>query len=478
MKSHAPFRDIQAELKRGEFTCLDLVQYHLEKIRAKAHLNAFLSVYEEEARSRAREIDNKIKLGSAGKLAGLVVGIKDVLAHQDHPLSASSKILQNFQSAYNATVVQRLLDEDAIIIGRQNCDEFAMGSSNESSAYGPVLNDADNSRVPGGSSGGSAVAVQADMCRVSIGSDTGGSVRQPAAFCGVIGLKPTYSRISRFGLIAYGSSFDCVGIFGKHLDDVALVLEVIAGADAHDSTVSTLPVPAYREQLGKEPARKYKIAYLQEIDEVDGIQEDIRKNLRETLNQLQREGHTLEKIQFPLQEYILPTYYILATAEASSNLSRYDGVRFGHRSSATTDLLSMYKKSRSEAFGKEVQRRILLGTFVLSASYYDAYYTKAQKVRRVIRERTKKILQEYDFIFMPITPTTAFKLGSHGDNPLEMYLADLFSVQANVVGVPAIALPCGTDRNGLPIGLQVIADDFKEAELLNFSNYLNNMNKS
>jgi len=478
LKSHAPFRDIQAELKRGEFTCLDLVQYHLEKIRAKAHLNAFLSVYEEEARSRAREIDNKIKLGSAGKLAGLVVGIKDVLAHQDHPLSASSKILQNFHSAYNATVVQRLLDEDAIIIGRQNCDEFAMGSSNESSAYGPVLNDADNSRVPGGSSGGSAVAVQADMCRVSIGSDTGGSVRQPAAFCGVIGLKPTYSRISRFGLIAYGSSFDCVGIFGKHLDDVALVLEVIAGADAHDSTVSTLPVPAYREQLGKEPARKYKIAYLQEIDEVDGIQEDIRKNLRETLNQLQREGHTLEKIQFPLQEYILPTYYILATAEASSNLSRYDGVRFGHRSSATTDLLSMYKKSRSEAFGKEVQRRILLGTFVLSASYYDAYYTKAQKVRRVIRERTKKILQEYDFIFMPITPTTAFKLGSHGDNPLEMYLADLFSVQANVVGVPAIALPCGTDRNGLPIGLQVIADDFKEAELLNFSNYLNNMNKS
>jgi aspartyl-tRNA(Asn)/glutamyl-tRNA(Gln) amidotransferase subunit A len=476
LKTYASFRAIQTDLQRGTLTCLDLVQYHLDRIKEKAYLNAFLSVFEEDAVARAREIDKKLKEGKAGRLAGLVVGIKDVLAYKDHPLQAGSRILDGFISQYNGTAVQRLLDEDAIIIGRQNCDEFAMGSSNENSAFGPVLNDIDNTRVPGGSSGGSAVAVQADMCQISLGSDTGGSVRQPAAFCGIIGLKPTYSRISRFGLVAYGSSFDCIGVFGKSVEDIALVLEVISGADEEDSTVSRQPVPAYTKELGNKSDAKYKVAYIREIAESEGLQPEIRQAILSKLERIKAAGHEVEVIDFPLQEYVLPTYYILATAEASSNLSRYDGVRFGHRSNQTTDLTSLYKKSRSEAFGKEVQRRILLGTFVLSASYYDAYYTKAQKVRAIIRRETKAIFKKYDFIVMPITPTTAFKLGEHTDNPLEMYLADLFSVQANVAGVPAIAIPCGKDKVGLPIGLQLIADDFEESKLLHFSDSLINMN--
>lgn len=476
LKTYATFREIQHELQRGAITCQDLVRYHLVNIKANASLNAFLSVYEEEALTRAEAIDKKLKNGKAGKLAGLVVGIKDVLAHEGHPLQAGSRILDGFHSQYNATAVQRLLDEDAIIIGRQNCDEFAMGSSNENSAFGPVRNAADPTRVPGGSSGGSAVAVQADMCRISLGSDTGGSVRQPAAFCGVVGLKPTYSRVSRYGLVAYGSSFDCIGIFAKSVEDIALVLEVIAGPDDVDSTVSSKPVPAYTEAL-QAPKKPLRIGYVQEIkDTTNAIQPEIRQQIALRLIKLQAEGHTVEPVEFPLMDYILPTYYILATAEASSNLSRYDGVRYGYRSPNTTDLQSMYKKTRSEGFGKEVQKRILLGTFVLSASYYDAYYTKAQKVRRIIREKTKALLKQYDFIIMPITPTTAFKLGEHTDNPLEMYLADLFSVQANVVGVPAISIPCGVDMQGLPIGLQVIADDFEESKLLHFSHHLLKMN--
>jgi aspartyl-tRNA(Asn)/glutamyl-tRNA(Gln) amidotransferase subunit A len=476
LKTYATFREIQHDLQRGATTSIELVRHHLDNIRKKAHLNAFLSVYEEEALLQAAAVDKKIKEGKAGKLAGLVVGLKDVLAYKDHPLQGASRVLDGFISQFNGTAVQRLLDEDAIIIGRQNCDEFAMGSSNENSAFGPVLNDADNTRVPGGSSGGSAVAVQADMCQVSIGSDTGGSVRQPAAFCGLVGLKPTYSRISRYGLAAYASSFDCIGIFGKSVEDVALVLEVIAGADDIDSTVSQQPVPSYSTELAASNGKPYKVAYVREIDGGEGLQPEIRDAIVAKLDQLRAAGHSVEVIDFPLQEYVLPTYYILATAEASSNLSRYDGVRYGYRSAGATDLSSLYKKSRSEGFGKEVQRRILLGTFVLSASYYDAYYTKAQKVRRIIREKTKELLRQYDFIVMPITPTTAFKLGEHTDNPLEMYLADLFSVQANVAGVPAIAVPCGNDNHGLPMGLQVIADDFEESKLLHFSNALLKMN--
>lgn len=475
--ANASFRDIQHDLQRGKLTCVDLVNHHLSRIRENEHLNVFLSVYENDALSQAQEIDKKLREGRAGKLAGLVVGLKDVLSYKDHPLQASSKILDGFIAQYNATAVQRLLDEDAIIIGRQNCDEFAMGSSNENSAFGPVRNALDNERVPGGSSGGSAVAVMADMCQVSLGSDTGGSVRQPAAFCGVVGLKPTYSRISRHGLIAYGSSFDCIGIIAKNVEDVALVLSVIAGEDEYDSTVSRQPVDDYLTAVSasKDGSEKFRIAYLSDTTGSEGLQPEIRACLTETLESLKKQGHTVEAIDFPLNEYILPTYYILATAEASSNLSRFDGVRYGYRSLATADLHSLYKKTRSEGFGPEVKRRIMLGTFVLSASYYDAYYSKAQKVRRMIRSAIKDIFKNFDFIVMPTTPTTAFKLGEHTDNPLEMYLADLYSVQANVAGVPAISLPFGKDKAGLPVGIQVVADDFREARLLQFSKYLMNL---
>jgi len=474
LSTYSNLKDLQRELSIGTFTCEGRVKQFLTTIENKKHLNVYLSVYGQEALERACQIDLKIKAGKAGRLAGLVVGLKDVLCYKDHPLQASSKILEGFISQFNATAVQRLLDEDAIIIGRQNCDEFAMGSSNENSAFGPVLNDLDNTRVPGGSSGGSAVAVMAGLCDVSLGSDTGGSVRQPAAFCGILGIKPTYSRISRYGLIAYGSSFDSIGIFGKNLNDIALVLEVIAGADEYDSTVSHMPVASYSKELVTDN-KKYKVAYLRDALESSALQPEIRNSILDKVNQLKAAGHVVEAIDFPLSEYILPTYYILATAEASSNLSRYDGVRYGYRSKNATDLQSLYKKTRSEGFGKEVERRILLGTFVLSASYYDAYYTKAQKVRRLIREKTKEIFTQYDFILTPTTPTTAFKLGEHTSNPIEMYLADLFSVQANVAGVPAISIPCGKDEKGMPIGIQLTADDFEESKLFQFSQVILNL---
>lgn len=476
MKKYAHLKDLPHNLYNGTLSCSERVDYFLTNIQKKKHLNVFLSVYENEARERAIQIDQKIKTGRAGKLAGLVVGIKDVLAYDGHPLQASSKILDGFTSQYTATAIQRLLDEDAIIIGRQNCDEFAMGSSNENSAFGPVLNDIDPTRVAGGSSGGSAVAVMADLCDISLGSDTGGSVRQPAAFCGVIGLKPTYSRISRHGLIAYGSSFDCIGIFSKHLYENALVLEVIAGKDDFDSTVSTLPVPAYSQELEKSQTKPFRIAYLRDTLESPALQPEIKEHIYQKIDQLKAAGHSVEAIDFPLNEYVLPTYYILATAEASSNLSRYDGVRYGYRSPAAHDLEALYKKTRSEGFGKEVQRRIMLGTFVLSARYYDAYYTKAQQVRRMIRDGIKAIFTNHDFILLPTTPTTAFKLGEHTSNPIEMYLADLYSVQANVAGVPAISIPCGVDAKGLPIGIQVMADDFAESQLFQFSEIIQNLN--
>lgn len=471
MSTYSSLDEIRQAINSGEANCVSLVQNYISNIHQRnSELNVFLEIYEDEALAIARTVDQKIANGSAGKLAGMVIGLKDVLCHKNHGLQGGSKILDGFQSQFTATAVQRLIEEDAIVIGRQNCDEFGMGSSSENSAFGPVRNAIDTSRVPGGSSGGSAVAVQADMCLVALGSDTGGSVRQPAAFCGIVGLKPTYSRVSRHGLIAYGSSFDCIGIFSKNIADNALVLEVMAGTDEYDSTVSNEPVPPYTKQL--EMTGKKKVAYFKETLEAEGIAPDVKHHTLDKVQQLQNDGHQVDVIDFPLLQYLLPTYYILSTAEASSNLSRYDGVKYGYRSPNTTDLESMYKNSRAEGFGPEVKRRIMLGTFVLSASYYDAYYTKAQKVRRIIREKTKEILRNYDFIVMPTTPTTAFKIGEHSENPLEMYLADLFTVQSSVVGTPAISIPNGEDSKGLPIGFQIIADDFQEANLFAFSNYL------
>jgi aspartyl-tRNA(Asn)/glutamyl-tRNA(Gln) amidotransferase subunit A len=470
VKRFNSLKEVRQDIADQHLTCHGLVDYYLQNIREKRHLNAFLEVYEEEALARSREIDQKLAAGTAGKLAGMVIGIKDVLAHRGHSLQASSHMLEGFKSLFTATAVQRLLDEDAIILGRQNCDEFAMGATNETSFFGPVLNEDDANRVPGGSSGGSAVAVQADMCLASIGTDTGGSVRQPAAFCGIIGMKPTYSRISRYGLIAYASSFDQIGTLTRSVEDAALLLEVMAGPDAYDSTVSHRHVPEYSQQL--ELDQPLKIGYIRDCLESEGIQAEIKEAILQVVDELREEGHTVQGVDFPFLDYIVPTYYILTTAEASSNLSRYDGVKYGYRSPATTDLASMYKKSRAEGFGSEVKRRIMLGTFVLSADYYDAYYTKAQKARRLIKEKTDELLEQFDFLILPTTPTTAFPMGEAMGDTLAMYLGDIFTVQASLAGVPAISVPVGRDSQGLSIGLQVMARSFDEGKLLAFSKYI------
>ncbi len=469
MKDFRSFSSIHTSLKQGKISCQEIVQYYLGNIQEYRHLNVFLDVYADHALESAKEIDQKVNQGTVGRLAGMVIGLKDILCMQDRPLQAGSKVLNNFHAQFTGTAVQRLLDEDAIIVGRQNCDEFAMGSSNENSAFGPTKNAADITRVPGGSSGASAVSVQANLCTAALGSDTGGSVRQPAAFCGVVGLKPTYSRISRYGLLAYASSFDTIGIFTNNIEDNALLLEIIAGQDNYDSTVSHEPVAPYTKYLSFE--RRAKVAYISETLDNDGLNPEVRQSTVKAIEFLSEEGHEVESVHFPLLEYLLPTYYILTMAEASSNLSRYDGVKYGYRFPDAQNLEAMYKKSRSEALGEEVQRRIMLGTFVLSANYYDAYYTKAQKVRRLLRDATLQILEDYDFIILPTTPTTAFRIGETS-SPLEMYLADLFTVQASIAGVPAISIPNGTDSEGLPIGLQLMGSSFKETDLFAFSNYL------
>lgn len=474
MEKFLSFDDIKKSLENRETNCKAIVNYYLNNIQTKAHLNAFVEVYTDAALEQAAIVDEKIAAGKAGRLAGMVIGIKDVLVYQDHEVNASSKILEGFVSQFTATAVQRLIDEDAIIIGRLNCDEFGMGSSNENSVHGRTLNAADESRVPGGSSGGSAVAVQANLCTVSLGTDTGGSVRQPAAFTGLVGIKPTYSRVSRWGLIAYASSFDTIGIFSRNVKDNALVMEIMAGPDNFDSTASRKPVPRYSELLHFD--KRAKIAYLKETLASPALQAEIKENTLALLEKLKQEGHEVEEVQFPLLKYVLPTYYILTTAEASSNLSRFDGVKYGYRTPNAHNLESMYKKTRSEGFGEEVKRRIMLGTFVLSASYYDAYFTKAQKVRRLIKEYTENLLSKYDYIVLPTTPSTAFKFGEHSNDPVAMYLEDLFTVQASVSGVPSLSLPNGTDNKGLPIGVQIMANSFKEAELYAFANYLSEIN--
>ena len=470
MEKFNSFDDIQRALQKGGSDCRRIVQYYLDNIQTKAHLNAFVEVYTQSALAQAAQVDEKIAKGTAGKLAGMVIGIKDVLNYEGHPCTAGSRILQGYRSQYTATAVQRLLDEDAILIGRLNCDEFGMGSSNEQSVYGRVHQTIDPTRVPGGSSGGSAVAVQAHLCTVSLGSDTGGSVRQPAAFTGVIGMKPTYSRVSRYGLIAYASSFDTIGVFSRTITDNARVMAVMAGYDPLDSTSSRKPVGDYVAPFPKD--KKVKIALLRETLSSPALQAEIKKNTLAVVDQLKNKGHEVEEVAFPLLKYLLPTYYMLTTAEASSNLSRYDGVTYGYRSPHAHNLESMYKLSRSEGFGEEVKRRIMLGTFVLSAGYQEAYFTKAQQVRRLINTFTEKLLTDFDYLMLPTTPTTAFAFGAHKDDPVAMYLEDLFTVHASVAGVPAISIPNGTDDAGLPIGLQVVTNAFKEAELYAFSEYL------
>jgi aspartyl-tRNA(Asn)/glutamyl-tRNA(Gln) amidotransferase subunit A len=418
-------------------------------------------------------IDQKIMAKKPlGKLAGVIVALKDNICLQGHKVSASSKILENFTSLYSSTVVERLLAEDAIIIGRTNCDEFAMGSSNENSAFGPVLNPVNEKTVPGGSSGGSAAAVAAGLCHVALGSDTGGSIRQPASFCGVVGFKPTYGRVSRWGLIAYASSFDQIGPLTKTVDDAALVLEVIAGKDEFDSTVSSKPVPAYSKSTSLN--KKLKVAYLKECFESEGLDKEIKARIEEILSRLKSEGHTVEAVDFPYLEFLVPTYYVLTTAEASSNLARFGGVPYGYRSKNATDLESTFKKSRSEGFGKEVKRRIMLGTFVLSAGYYDAYYAKGQQVRRMVRDKTLEILKNYDVIVTPSTPGTAFEFGKNSADPIKMYLEDIFTVQANIAGVPAISVPAGKSKDNMPFGVQLMSAPFTEELLLAAAKHITN----
>ena len=470
MRTYHSLEEVRADLLSSKTTLVSLVNYYLQRIETYQHLNVFLHVYADEAIQRAEAIDAKLKAGTAGKLAGMVISIKDMICYKDHPVSASSKILKGFTSIYSSTVVERILAEDAIIIGHVNCDEFAMGASNETSHYGNVLNFADNSLVPGGSSGGSAVSVQADMCLASLGTDTGGSIRQPAAFCGLVGLKPTYGRVSRYGIIAYASSFDQVGPVTKNVKDAALILEVIAGKDEFDATLSSKAVTSFSNLQA--PKKNMRIAYITETIETEGIDPEIKTAMYNRVKALQADGHTVEPVSFPYLKYAVPTYYVLTTAEASSNLSRYDGVHFGYRSPNATDLESTYKLSRSEGFGEEVKRRIMLGTFVLSAGYYDAYYAKAQKVRRIIQEKSNEILSNYDLIILPTTPTTAFKIGEKTSDPVQMYLADIFTVQAPLAGLPAISVPETTHSNGLSIGIQVIGKRFEEQEMLDFAHYL------
>lgn len=465
-------KDYIQDLKKSVTTCEDVVNVYLQKIEANKHLNAFLELFATEALERARELDRKRKAGETpGKLHGVIVGLKDVICYKDHQVSAASKILEGYKSIYNATVTERLLAEDAIIIGRQNCDEFAMGSSNENSAFGNVLNAKDNSRVPGGSSGGSAVSVQAGLCMLSLGSDTGGSVRQPADFCGIIGLKPSYGRVSRYGLIAYASSFDQIGVFGNSVDDVALTLEVIAGHDDFDSTSSITQVPSYSQNLSRQDKNQTKkLCYFKEALEHPGLDSSIKENFNSFLKILTNAGYSVQSIDFEYLEYVVPTYYVLTTAEASSNLSRFDGVKYGYRSTKNSaDLAEFYKYNRSEGFGKEVKRRILLGTFVLSAGYFDAYFTKAQQVRQVLFQKTNDIFKDFDAILSPTVPTPAFKIGEKSNDPIEMFLADIYTVFANLVGIPGISLPLFTHPNGMNFGIQVMTSHLSEEKLLQLS---------
>jgi len=463
--------EVQDKLNNGEFNCAQMVESYLQRIEKHSDLNAFVEVFAHDARSRATVIDLKLQRGTAGKLAGMVIGIKDNMCFRGHKVSAASKMLEGFESLFDATAIKRLLDEDAIIIGRLNCDEFAMGSANQFSHYGPTKNPLDASKVPGGSSGGSAAAVAANLCQAALGSDTGGSIRQPASFTGTIGLKPTYGRVSRHGLIAYASSFDQIGPITRSVEDAQLIYEVIAGKDDYDTTLSNREVSSADFDGEKKPR---KIGYIKEAIMHDKVDKEVRDGIMDTIQKLKDAGHTVEPVNFSILDQLVPVYYILTTAEASSNLARYDGIHYGYRSEEAHNLESTYKLSRTEGFGPEVKRRILLGTFVLSSGYYDAYYGKAQKARRMIQDETNKIFKDYDLILSPTSPHTAFEGGVELNDPTVMYLEDIFTVQANIAGIPAVSLPLGKHSNGLPYGVQFMAPAFAEKELLEFSHSVMN----
>jgi aspartyl-tRNA(Asn)/glutamyl-tRNA(Gln) amidotransferase subunit A len=458
------------KISSGEISLKDNVTSFLKSIESQKDLNAFNFLFPDDALSNAAIIEDKIKKGTAGKLAGMVIAVKDVLSIKDKPLTCSSNMLKGFTSVYTATTVQKLIDADAVIIGKTNCDEFAMGSSNENSAFGNVLNPIDKSRVPGGSSGGSAAAVAARLCDVALGTDTGGSIRQPASFCGIYGIKPTYGRVSRYGLTAFASSFDSVGCFANSVEDMAYVMEVMSGRDELDTTSSPNDVPRYSEELN-DPDKKYTIGIAEEYFG-EGLSPEIKTAVEKLLGFLKDNGYQNVKVTLPYSKYTIAAYYILTTAEASSNLARYDGVHYGYRSEQQSTLIDMYRNSRSEGFGAEVKRRIMLGTYVLSAGYYDAYYRKAQKVRRLIKTDFDNAFQKVDIILTPTTPTTAFKIGENTQDPLQMYLNDIYTTSANLAGIPGMNVPIGKDTSGLPIGAQLLAGQFHESKLFRIAKFI------
>jgi aspartyl-tRNA(Asn)/glutamyl-tRNA(Gln) amidotransferase subunit A len=457
-------------LEAGDVTVARLVDESLSRIAATGRLHAYLAVLDRRAKERAEAVDRRRAAGRAGPLAGMVVAVKDVICMQGEKVTCGSRILEDFVSLYDATAVRRLEDADAVIIGRTNMDEFAMGSSNENSAFGPVLNPVDETRVPGGSSGGSCVAVASGTAHAALGTDTGGSIRQPASFCGIVGLKPTYGRVSRYGLVALSSSFDQIGPFAVSVADAARVLGVIAGHDPKDSTSAAVPVPDYTAALTRD-VRGLRVGLPREAFG-GGLQPEVRTAVERAVDALKRGGASVSDVSLPHSEYVISTYYILMTAEASSNLARYDGARYGRRAAGGRDLIEMYTRSRSEGFGAETKRRIMLGTYVLSAGYYDAYYRKAQRVRRLIQQDFFSAFEAVDCLLLPTAPTTAFKLGEKVDDPLAMYLSDIYTVSANLAGVPAISVPYGRDALGLPIGVQFVGKQFDECTILRAADYL------
>jgi len=449
-----------------QITATRLVEDFYQKIKAEdGDINAFLTLCEHRALGQAKRIDDLAGRGDVlPPLAGIPIAIKDVMVTRGIRSTAGSKILDNFIPPYDCTAVARLEAAGAIVLGKTNCDEFAMGSSNENSAYGPVRNPRDSTRVPGGSSGGSAAVVAAGTAVASLGSDTGGSIRQPASFCGVVGLMPTYGRVSRYGLIAFASSLDHVGPFTKTVKDAAILLRVIAGRDPMDSTSADVPVPDYEQEIGK-PVRGMKLGIPAEYFS-EGLDVEVRAAVESAIQLLSDAGAEIVPISLPHTQYAIPTYYVIATAEASANLARYDGVRYGYRSPEVRTLSDMYRKTRDEGFGPEVKRRIMLGTYALSSGYYDAYYLKAQKVRTLLARDFQNAFAKVDAILTPTAPTPAFKLGEKTDDPLSMYLADIYTVTADLAGIPGISVPCGQTKSGLPIGLQVLGKHFDEGTLL------------
>jgi aspartyl-tRNA(Asn)/glutamyl-tRNA(Gln) amidotransferase subunit A len=468
--SFQSLREVQKALTDRSVTFVELVQSYLNRIEQRKNLNAFIEIWPEEALSQAAILQQKWDEGKAGRLAGMVLGIKDNICFKDHGVSASSKILSNFKSLFNSTVVERLLEEDAIIIGRLNCDEFAMGSSNETSYYGPVLNPIDEARVPGGSSGGAASAVAADLCLAALGSDTGGSIRQPASLTGIVGFKPSYGVISRHGLVAYASSFDQIGPMTKNTEDAKLLTEIMAGPDEFDSTAHQKTI-----DFSKQFSEKPKIAYLKEAVENDSVNPEIRERVQKYIESLRAAGYEVEPVSFPYLDYMVPTYYVLTTAEASSNLARFDGINYGYRSPDAVGIDEVYTKSRTEGFGKEVKRRILLGTFVLSAGYFDAYYGTAQRVRQLLRQKTREIFSQYQLLLSPTCTDGAFRFGEKSDDPISMYMQDIFTVHAPLVGCPSISIPLDKiQENKMPYGIQFTAAELADSELLHFVQSLEN----